>query len=312
MLSIYINKTIILGNDEHQIMVTANELKVSRENNSIELHITAVPNAFEKIDKSCLFGLQQENRGPILGGEFEDGKNFYLNLKLKKKLNDDFIDFNQDEAFFRESMVTSSSEITSTIFHSLDSWNALSVTQDMDVPANIAGKGSVGFGFNTIWSDLNPPKSQLVDYSHQLETLLLEQEVEFQKYTDRDVWKIQVNHPKESWICQIHLMPEVEMIMVVSHRPKTIPLDSIVLLNEYIARLNYGLVSGGAGVNMDTGELYFKVSGPLVNSESFEATIDFLLRQSTHMYANYLTEVDSLLDETISPKDFLQAREETN
>ena len=106
-------------------------------------------------------------------------------------------------------------------------------------------------------------------------------------------------------------MPEVEMIMVVSHRPKTIPLDAIVLINEYVARLNYGLVSGAAGVNMDTGELYFKVSGPLVNSESFESTIDYLLRQSTHMYANYLTEVDSLLDETISPKDFLQEREET-
>lgn len=311
MLSIHINKTIILGNDEHQIMVTANELKVSRENNSIELHITVVPNAFERIDENCLFGLQQENRGPILGGEFEDGKNFHLNLKLKKNLNDEFIDFKKEEAFFKESIVTSSSEVTSTIFHSLDSWNALSVTQDMDVPANLAGKGSVGFGFKTTWSDLESPKSQSADYSHQLETLLLKQEVEFQKYSDRDVWKIQVNHPKESWICQIHLMPEVEMVMVVSHRPKTISLDSIALVNEYIARLNYGLVSGAAGVNMDTGELYFKVSGPLVNSESFESTIDYLLRQSTHMYANYLTEVDSLLDETISPKDFLQAREET-
>lgn len=305
----HLNKTIILSNDDNQIIVTANELKLSQQSKSVELSITATPIVFKKVDTNNLFGLHPKNRGPILGGVFEDDKSFHLTLKLKDSFCTEFIDFTNDESFFKESISTLSSEITSTIFHSLDSWNALSVTQELSLSNGLEDKGSVKFGFQTTWSEIAPTVAQENDYSVKLDNLLIQQDVEFEKYTDRNVWKIQVNHTKESWICHIHIMPEVEMAMVLCHRPQPIPLESITIINEYIARVNFGLVSGNCGINMDTGELHFKVSGPIGASLNFEATIDFLLRQSTHIYSKCLTDLEQLLNGSVNPKKFLEAIE---
>ena len=307
--NIEINRKTNLNSKETSIVVLIKKLEIRKSPNIVELELSAIPKVYNIIDTMCLFGLAQENRGEILGCSFDDNVEYRIVLKLKEELAEIICESYQNEEYFKLAITKDLENDISKTLRSIDSWQALRVTQDIKLPPEMAKKGSVVFGFQTKWAETPPAQEDVFDLGTVLESFLTSKDVEFNKYRNQDVWQITVNHPEESFLCNFHILAEQQIIMIVCHRPKSIPIDNIEIVNLYITQANYGLVNGNFAINMDTGELNFKTSSQITSIDAFEAILDFVLRQSIHSYSKYILGIDLLLNGELSPKEMIAIKE---
>ncbi|MFT4600346.1 MAG: hypothetical protein ACI857_000520 [Arenicella sp.] len=307
--NIDINRTTILNSEQMSIVVTAKNLQIIASSKKIQLEILVTPEVYKIIDANHLFNLEQENRGEILGGKFDEAKPFKIVLQLKDEFVESITAANQDQEQLKLMLIKELDNNASKTLRSIDSWQALNVTQAIDLPSGLSDKGAVSFGFQTKWAEASIGLRESTELGSLLESFLTAQEVEFKKYKHQEIWQVDIHQTEESWLCNIHLLNDQKMLMIVCHRPINIPAELIEITNEYIARANYGLVNGNFALNFESGELNYKTSAQIMSSDAFETTLDFLIRQSIFSYSKYMTGLDLLLSGEISPKELIAIKE---
>jgi len=96
-----------------------------------------------------------------------------------------------------------------------------------------------------------------------VEEYLIEIGWKFEKDDDNDVIKTGVNAKNASFRLIIYSMEEKDLLTVYVAQDNNVPENKRLLLAEFITRANYGLNLGNFDMDMDDGELGYKVSADL-------------------------------------------------
>ncbi len=307
-----VNQKMTLRTDnDDSISVVVREIKIDagQQHPEVWMKLTVDPDAYEKIDLNCLFGLQPENRGQILGGEFDAGKEFEINLRLKKANLKVVIDSLQNAEMLREALLDAGHEPYSQILRAADSWLATTVTQNMELPPHLQGKGSVKFGYSTKWASVTENEADANANATGLTALLIQffetHQLKFAKQKDRDVYRIRIAYLGEELDCLIHVFESEQQIMVLALYPKDIAESDRPLISEFVTRANYGLVNGNFALNLDNGDLHFKLTGQFSEPEYFDEKLGLLMRESVQTLAKYAPGVMKLLDEKVGVAEII-------
>ncbi len=96
-----------------------------------------------------------------------------------------------------------------------------------------------------------------------VEEYLIEIGWKFEKDDDSDVIKTGVNAKNASFRLIIYSLEEKDLLTIYVAQDNNVPENKRILLAEFIARANYGLNLGNFDIDMEDGELGYKVSADL-------------------------------------------------
>ncbi len=119
-----------------------------------------------------------------------------------------------------------------------------------------------------------------------IETYLIENDWNY--VNDQNKIFCGVNGKNASFKLYFYANEKTEHILILTTIDTKIPDDKKLLVAEYIARANYGLNMGGFELNMETGEVQYKVGmsvrNSILNMEMIEDMIDISVFTSDHYY----------------------------
>jgi len=93
-----------------------------------------------------------------------------------------------------------------------------------------------------------------------VEEYLIEIGWKFEKDDDNDVIKTGVNAKNASFRLIIYSLEEKDLLTIYVAQDNNVPENKRILLAEFIARANYGLNLGNFDMDMEDGELGYKVA----------------------------------------------------
>jgi hypothetical protein len=93
-----------------------------------------------------------------------------------------------------------------------------------------------------------------------VEEYLIEIGWKFEKDDDSEVIKTGVNAKNASFRLVIYSLEEKDLLTVYVAQDNNVPSDKLLLIAEFIARANYGLNLGNFDLDMEDGELGYKVA----------------------------------------------------
>jgi hypothetical protein len=281
------------GNKQVTVTVINILVYASQNNADVIITLSCKPTSYAEIDTNELFGLQIENRLGALDHEFDKEKNIEIEIRLKEENVDIVIDKCKDAEGIKKAIILSDNEPVSNILKSCESWLALNVKQNIDLPSHLHGKGLLKTGYYTVHREEKRETNTLM--TELLLTFFEKNSIKFLKQNDRNEYQIRIVYAESAWNCFIYLIESTNQIMVANIYPEIIPVNKRSLIGEYITRANDGLVSGNFALNLDEGDLYFKITEHLNSTESFDVQLSSMIQVSVETFEKYIPGIISIL-----------------
>jgi hypothetical protein len=178
-----------------------------------------------------------------------------------------------------------------------ESWYALNVRQDVELPPDMEDVGTLKAGYSLRWNEeieafLMPPQALYNTLRHMFD------EDGWDYHLDAERYLIHASYEGEmgSWEVVALVRPDDNFVLLYSRYPQAVPQERRLVMAELIARANFDLPIGNFELNMDTGELRYKTSLEIEPSVFDVATAYNLLLANLSMMDLHWPAIEAVVD----------------
>jgi hypothetical protein len=156
-----------------------------------------------------------------------------------------------------------------------ESWIALDLMQEVELPPALKDSGALRQGLKTDWrkllgegpadharagqSDSLAGQDEIAPRADQIERVLAEKELKYEKLDDRLI-RLHFNSRRGNWVTLIRLEPDEGLYILYSVFPELVPEELRTTVAAQLAGENYDLLNGSFEMDMEDGELRLRTS----------------------------------------------------
>jgi hypothetical protein len=112
------------------------------------------------------------------------------------------------------------------------------------------------------------------------------------------------------WTCYAHSKEELEQFVFYSLCPIKAPKSKLLKMAEFLTRANYGLIIGNFEMDFEDGEIRFKTSIDVENTDLNSALIKPIVYANIFTMDRYLPGIMTVVSGALSPKQAVEQIEE--
>ena len=295
----------------------ANEVSATYENDALEgiqLTFQVAPETYTRIDQAALFNLGKEFREPILGGAFDPDKPYQIRAALSLEQVAEIQDSgNSVDELAQKVLLVNSHPDGDPVFFT-ENWFALSVTQEADLPPELAETGKVYSGYSTTWRDKYIMTSDEPSTSSQplfeiLQDFYKTREWPYEPLEGQTTLHMGYTGENGEWDAFAHVNEENQQASFYSIYPVRTPAGRRMAMAELITRINYGMAIGNFEMDFDDGEVRYKTSLDVTDDRLSFALLTQMCEANLYLMDRYYPAVQAVMEKGAAPVDALNSIE---
>jgi hypothetical protein len=132
-----------------------------------------------------------------------------------------------------------------------------------------------------------------------------EDEWSFEQMPDRPILRLPFQGKEGRWNCyaQIRVTRDVEQILFYSVLPLNVPVDKLPAIAEFITRANYGMALGNFELDFNDGEVRYKTSVDVTETEITGSLLRPLIYTNVLMMDRYMSGLMAVVYAGMSPAE---------
>lgn len=264
------------------------------------------PDAYETVAGEELLHLEPEVRGPGAAGFAPQGA-----VRVEARLDAELIEQLVAQADAPRAAGQLLGELSRTDADSpllsTDAWFATSVTSSVELPAELAGEGTLESGYTTTWASgagrLELPMLAIV------EEILDAHGWEYEELDDETALGWPMRGAAGSWSSFALAREAEERFAVYSVLDVTIPAERRADAAVLIARINWGLPVGNWELDLDDGTLRYKTSIDVAGDRLSLALAERVVARNLEIVDAYLAALSGFADGRLTSDEALSLAE---
>lgn len=240
------------------IEATGERLELFFEDNAVatcDVTFRIAAEAYAAVDAGGFFQLAPEMRGPG-SATFKPTGMVTIEARLANQFLTQML-ANGEEAEAAAELLQKAS--AGSPLRSVDSWFALHVTEDVELPEGL--EGSLRSGYRTTWDD---DEDESGDNDNTLLAAVMDyferEGVQFAAIPDTSAVAVRIDGNNLSWDAYVVTKEQRRAVSFYSVAPQVVPPRRRAAAAEYIARANWGMPLGNLEMDYSDGEVRFKTS----------------------------------------------------
>ena len=271
---------------------------------------------YARIDQESLFNLAKQARGPLMGGAFEPDKPIQIRAALRLDQVPNLESSGKSVDALAQYVLQLNHHLVDNPIFNTESWCALSVTQEVQLPPELAETGEVNIGYSTIWreKELMASEDEASTLSQSLFDILINfykmREWPYDQLEGQTTLHMGYTGENGEWDAFAHVNEENQQASFYSIYPVKTPLARRIVMAELLTRINYGMAIGNFEMDLADGEIRFKTSLDVTDDRLSFALLTQVCEANLYLMDRYFLVIQAVMEKGTTPIGALKLIEE--